>query len=406
MYIPRAMEPALLEASAQFPVLLLVGARQVGKTTLLRRMCGKDRAYVTLDDPALRMLANEDPALFLQRFPPPVLIDEIQYSPGLLPHLKIASDETRKPGMFWLTGSQHFRIMQGVTESLAGRAAVVELLGLSGREIDRRGPAADPFLPTRRTIERLAESMRRHTSQSLFAGVWKGSFPALSSGEVKNPDLFYSSYMQTYLERDVSSLTQVGDRDAFVRFVRACAARTAQVLNLAGLARDCDVSIPTAKRWLSVLEASMQVRLLPPYHSNATKRLMKSPKLYFLDTGLCAHLTGWSSPQTLASGAMAGAVFETHVFCEMLKGWRNALKEPGLFYYRDKDGREIDFVFEADGVLHPVEAKLAATPGPDWTSRFTALDRLGRRGEGAVICLCKEWIPLDRGNAAVPVGIL
>ncbi|MHC5057681.1 MAG: ATP-binding protein [Planctomycetota bacterium] len=406
MYFPRAVERALRAASKQFAVVLVTGPRQVGKTTLLRHLCEKGRGYVTLDDPGLRVLANEDPELFLQRFPPPVLIDEIQYAPGLLPGIKMAVDASRKPGRFWMTGSQQFRMMKGVTESLAGRVAVVGLLGFSGRERDRRELDVPPFLPRGPELKKLGASSRVQTSRSLFRAIWQGSYPALVAGETRDRDLFYSSYLQTYLQRDVSDLAQVGDMDAFVRFLRACAARTARMLNMTELANDCDVSVPTVKRWLSVLTASMQAGLLQPYHTNVTKRLMKTPKLYFLDTGLCSYLTGWSSPETLASGAMAGAVFETFVFGELLKSWRNKLREPRIYYYRDKDRREVDFVFDLDGKLHPVEAKLSASPKKDWVRHFAALDRLGPRGPGAVVCLSRDLVPLDRKSNAVPVGFL
>jgi hypothetical protein len=237
--------------------------------------------------------------------------------------------------------------------------------------------------------------------------IWTGFFPAISIGAATNRDLFFSSYLQTYLERDVRDLSQVGDRRAFVRFVQACAARTARMLNLSDLARDVDVSVNTAKTWLSVLEASYQVVLLHPYHTNVTKRLVKTPKLYFLDTGLCAYLTEWTSPETLMSGAMSGSLFETYVFAEMLKSYWHRVRRPNLYYYRDKDGNEVDFVFEQDQILYPVEVKLSATPRREWGRVFSVLSRLGKPvGEGAVICLCSEAIPLDTHVMALPVGVI
>lgn len=407
MYFKRTIESRIKEISRQFPVLLVTGARQVGKTTLLKHLCEKDRHYVTLDDLMLRSMANNDPALFLQRFPPPVLIDEIQYAPSLLPYIKMEVDSTGKKGQFWLTGSQQFVMMKGITESLAGRVALIDLLGFSARERYRKTGIVDPFLPVKECMEQRLKSSHEASLKTVFKDIWTGSFPALVAGAVKDRDVFYSSYLQTYLQRDVSSLTQVGNQESFVRFMKACAARTGQMLNYSDLARDVDVSMPTIKSWISILVASYQVYLLYPYFSNITKRLVKRPKLYFMDTGLCAHLTGWSSPEILSSGAMCGAIFETYVFGEILKSWWHRVRQPRIYYYRDKDGKEIDFLLEHDGILNPVEAKLSATPKSDWAKPFQSLRKLKVNiGQGAVVCLYPEEIPLTRGITIVPVGLL
>lgn len=401
------MRDCWMEASAQFPVLLLTGPRQVGKTTLLQHLCPKNRRYVTLDDPNLRTLAREDPALFIERFESPVLIDEIQYAPQLLPRIKMAVDAARKPGLFWLTGSQQFQMMKGISETLAGRVGILNLLGFSGRERFRLDLDVPPFTPTPTCITQREATGKRLTLRQLYQAIWLGSFPALVAGPARNRDLFFSSYVQTYLQRDVRDLAQVGNEASFLRFVKACAARTGQLLNYSDLARDADVSVNTAKSWLSILQASFQVVLLQPFHANVTKRLAKRPKLYFLDTGLCAYLTEWSSPETLEAGAMAGSILETCVFAELLKSWWHRGKEPRIYYYRDKQGKEIDFLLVQDRKVYPIEVKKSASPAADALHVLEAARPAGMAiGDGVVICLCRDVLPLTKSARAVPVGIL
>jgi predicted AAA+ superfamily ATPase len=406
-YFNRALEDRWLEAAAQFPVLLLTGPRQVGKTTTLEYLCEADRRYVTLDDLALRSLAREDPSLFLQRFPPPVLIDEIQYAPELLPEIKVLVDSRRSPGSFWLTGSQQFQMMKGVAETLAGRVAVVNLLGFSVREKDRRKSTLEPFLPAPDMLEERQKTGGSTSLPKVYRDIWLGSFPALATGEVRDRDLFYRSYLQTYLERDVRSLMRIGDLETFRRFVRACAARTAQLLNYADLARDVDLSVNTARAWMSILVASFQVYLLQPYHSNVTKRLIKTPKLYFLDTGLCSYLTEWSSPETLEAGAMSGALLETHVFVEVLKSWWHRLRECPCYFVRDKEGREIDLLLSRDNQLFPIEVKKAAKVDRQIVTRFAMLRGIApQTGPGGVVCFYPKILPIDPSTTSIPVGLL
>lgn len=403
MYLTRTLESWFKEASRQFPVLLVTGARQVGKTTFLRHASEPERTYVTLDDPLVLALAKSDPALFMQRFPPPVLIDEIQYAPELLPYVKMACDQRRSPNLFWLTGSQQFQMMRGVSESLAGRVGVLQLLGFSRRELLGRGETSQPFLP----LPEETDASSPLDLMELYRLIWRGSFPAIALNEQGDRDLFYGSYIQTYLQRDIRDLARVGDEMAFLRFLRAAAARTGQLLNMADLARDADVAFNTAKNWLSILKTSGIVYLLEPYHSNLTRRLVKTPKLYFLDTGLCTYLTQWSTPETLESGAMSGAILETWIMGELLKSyWHNGRQAP-FFYYRDKDKKEIDLLIVRDGTMYPLEFKKSASPGTGDIRHFSVLANLKMPvGPGAVVCLASQSLPLGPSVRSVPVASL
>lgn len=405
MYSPRTIEQAITRATSRFPALLITGARQVGKTTLLQHLGGSERTYVTLDDPLVLNLARQDPALFMQRFPAPVLIDEIQYAPELLPYIKMAVDTDRKPGQFWLTGSQQFQLMKNVSESLAGRVGIMQLLGLSRAEALGQGKDQKPFLPSVELFQK--KDCGSLTLQELYKAIWRGSFPALALDSGMDRDLFLSSYVQTYLQRDVRDLAQVGDEMAFLRFLRAAAARTGQLLNMAEMARDADVAPNTAKKWLSILQASGLVYLLEPYFTNVSKRMVKSPKLYFLDTGLASYLTEWSSPETLEAGAMSGAILETWILGEMLKSWwHNGLRAP-FYYYRDTDQKEIDLLIVQDGTVYPLEFKKTASPDKNAIRHFAVLEKLGMPiGMGAVVCLTKQTLPLTQGVWSVPVGCL
>lgn len=380
---------------------MLTGPRQVGKTTLLKTLGGADRTYVSLDDLLLRDLALSEPKLFLQRFPPPATIDEIQYAPNLLSYIKLTIDAEHRNAAYWLTGSQQFPIMKGVSESLAGRVAVVNLLGLSLRERMGQPDINSPFIPPK-TKDLPPPTARQ--SQDIFPLIHLGCFPYLIANPNTDWSFFYSSYLQTYLQRDVRDLTQVGNLIVFIRFIKACAARTGQLLNIADLARDTDIDQKTAKHWLAVLQTSNLILLLPPYHNNITKRLIKTPKLYFLDTGLAAYLTGWTSAQTLRDGAMAGPFFETFVITEIYKSHFCFSANPPLYFYRDKDGVEIDLIIEMNDTIYPVEIKKSANVSKDWVRQFRTLQRLDQTiGNGAVICLSDVSLPIDEQNVAVAV---
>ena len=404
MYVSRTLEAFV--ASCRFPVLMVCGARQVGKTTLLKHASQSDRTYVTLDDPLVQSLAREDPALFMQRFAPPVLIDEIQYAPQLLPYIKMAVDRQRTPGQFWLTGSQHFHLLQGASESLAGRVGIVQLLGLSRRE--RLGRGADgPFLPTPDAVGDRVRTGGPLGLKELYRLIWRGDFPAIALDEQMDWGLFYSAYLQTYLQRDIRDLARVGDEFSFLRFLRAAAARTGQILNFSDLARDADVAPNTAKTWLSILQTSGMVYLLEPYYTNLTKRLVKSPKLYFVDTGLCAYLTEWASPETLEAGAMSGPILESWIVSELLKSYRHNGRLAPFYYYRDRDGKEIDLLVLQDGAIYPLEFKKTASPTKNHIRHFQALKKLNRPvGGGGVICLAEQSLPLAEAALSIPVSAL
>ncbi len=408
--LPRTLARTVQRISSRFPVLMLTGPRQVGKTTLLQMCAGGDRRYVTLDDMDARSLAQRDPALFLQTWPPPALIDEVQYAPQLFSAIKMNVDHSQTNGAFWLTGSQKFQMMRGVTESLAGRVAIVDLLGFSQAELQGRAATSQPFLPTPEWISHARQTsagMNGNALMEIYQRIWLGAYPRLNEQGPAARDVFYRSYIQTYIQRDVQDVLKVSDQLAFNRFLGAVAARTGQLLNYASLARDVDIDNKTAKAWLSVLETSGLVHLLQPYYSNLTKRLVKTPKLYFLDTGLAAYLTKWPSAASLEAGSQAGAMLETWLFAEILKSyWHNGLEAP-FYYYRDTNQREIDLLIESGDSLYPVEFKKTASPSQNASNSFATLERLGKTvGSGAVVCFVERDIPLSAQVTAIPAGYL
>ncbi|OGT59861.1 MAG: ATPase [Gammaproteobacteria bacterium RIFCSPHIGHO2_12_FULL_45_12] len=406
MYLERTLKSHLKQVDKQFPVLIITGPRQVGKTTILQHLAKSTRHYVTLDDPNLARLAREEPSLFLQRFPGPILIDEIQYAPELLPYIKMHVDKHQKPGEFWLAGSQRFQLMKGVSESLAGRVGMVDLLGLSLKEMQGHPDIAEPFLPIQNQLNKRNKFSKELSLKDIYQIIWRGSFPRMVTENIDR-DVFFSSYVQTYLQRDVRDLANVGDSHLFLKFMRAAAARSGQLLNMSDMARDIGITPATAHSWLSILETSGVVYLLEPYHTNVTKRLIKTPKLYFLDTGLCAYLTEWSSPETLEAGAMSGAILETFILTEILKSyWHNGKRAP-IYFYRDKDKREIDLLIVKDDTIYPVEFKKTGNIDKRLIQTFSTLDRLGKKiGEGGLICLTSSLLPMSASVTAIPVGLL
>ena len=418
MYIHRAAEDTIRSLSSSYAIVLVSGPRQTGKTTLLQYLAdeeekrtGKRRTYVTLDNPRLRQIARNNPEYFLQVYPPPVLIDEVQYAPELFPYLKMYVDTHHQvPGAIWLTGSQTFVMMKQVTESLAGRIALVTLLGLSQSEIE--GIVSEPFSLDAGRLRKRETIVPGRSVGDIYSRIYKGGMPALYSDLKKNAETYYAGYTDSYLSRDVSELSQVGDKDAFYRFLVATAARTGRMLVYADLAKDADISPQMAKRWLSVLEASHIVVLVRPYYSNIIKRIVKAPLLHFLDTGLCSYLLGWNSPDVLERGAMAGNMLETFVFTEIYKSYLNAGRIPPVFYYRDDDKREIDLMILENGVLTPIEIKKKELPDTrslrhiSYLRKQLASSREITVGAGALICFCDVVQPIDENTWAIPVRLL
>lgn len=404
-YINRTLEDFFKTATNQFPAMLVTGPRQTGKTTFLKHLSNSERHYVTLDDPIIRSLAKDDPALFLQRFKVPILIDEIQYAPNLLSYIKISIDKNPSPGQFWLTGSQQFHLMKNVSESLAGRVGIVNLQGFSQNELKNR---TESLIFTPSIIDyKINTTQKAILLPELYHKIWLGSFPALHKGDLIDRDLFYSSYVQTYLQRDVRDLANVGNESSFFKFLKVCAARTGQILNMRDLCRDSDINHATGKNWLSILQSSGIVYLLEPFHSNINKRLIKSPKIYFLDTGLAAWLSEWSTPETLEVGVMSGAFLETWVLSEILKSWWHNGKQAPIFYYRDKDKKEVDLLIYRDGTIFPIEIKKTASPKKDMIRHFKVLNTLKIPiGPGCLICLATDILPITDAVTTFPVGYL
>ncbi len=407
-YIYRHMEDRILELSKTYSAILLTGPRQAGKTTMLQKLAEKEnigREYVTLDDLTQRDMAKNDPALFLQIHKPPLFIDEVQYAPELFTYIKIHVDKHHNPGDFWLTGSQIFRLMKGVQESLAGRVALLHMSPMSQREI-----IGAPCVPFTTDIERfLAERNQIHpvTTPELFERIWRGSMPGLVSGQYSDRNIFYSSYLSTYMERDVRELSGNVDALKFNRFVTAVAARCSQLLNYKALADDVDIDIQISKAWINILETLGIIFLLHPYSNNVLKRTIKTPKVYFYDTGLVCYLTRWSSPEVTESGAMSGALLENLAVSEIMKSYQNAGLEPYLYFYRDRDSKEIDVILEGDGKLCPLEIKKTATPDKRLTRVFGVIDKSPLRlGTGAVLCVAEQFSAFDKDNLIVPIWMI
>ena len=405
-HIKRHISHALDRYASSFPAVLITGARQTGKTTLLRNFkkeADPSISYITFDDPAEQLSAVSDSKTFLQLHPTPVIFDEIQYVPQLFPYLKMAIDKDRHNGMFYVSGSQQFHLMENISESLAGRIGILHLTPFSLRE-RFEDSFTSPFIPSRDFILQRKPSCKSLAPLDLWNIIQGGSFPEVCVSTIQSQD-FYGSYVKTYIERDVRSLTQIGDELLFLKFVSVTAARTGQLVNYADIARTTGISESTAKKWLSILVSSGLVFLLQPYSSNVEKRVVKTPKLYFMDTGLAAYLTKWHNSEVLMSGAMAGAYFETFVITEILKSFYNNGIEPPVYFYRDKDKIEIDLLIEDNGVLYPIEIKMTSSPAKKDATAFSILQRIksSNIAPGIIICTGSSLKSIAPDVLAVPV---
>lgn len=414
--IKRHLEAVLARRAQNSKAVLLTGPRQVGKSTLLQHLF-QNANQVTFDDDLLLAQAAEDPRLFLKSNPCPLLIDEVQKCPSIFSSLKIVLDKTDDTANYFLTGSQKLQLMESISESLSGRISIHELDGLSLREVDGI-PFNRHFLPSESYLNEREKQLTKH--DNIWSIIHRGSYPELYSNPEKEWVDFYQSYVKTYLERDVNQLIKAKNYLTFVKFMTAIAARTGQILNCSNIASEIGVSAVTITEWISILEKSGIVYLLKPYTSSALNRAIKSPKIYFRDTGLCCYLTRWLTPETLENGAMAGAIFETFVVNEILKSYSNEGLDYdfSVFYYNGKDKKkkktngtyetiegEIDLILSENGILYPVEIKLSSSPKAEMASHFDVLDKVPdkKRGMGAIVCLYDKKLYLRDNLVVLPV---
>ena len=412
IYIKRLLENDIIDNSKSFPVVLICGPRQVGKTTILEQLSNNDLNYVSLDDPLERKIAKQDPALFLENHKTPLIIDEIQYATELLPYIKIKIDKARldalknginTTGLYYLTGSQMFTMMQNVSESLAGRVGIIDMYGLSYSEIV--GMEQSYFLPTKENcIKR--QNIERPDTYEVFEKIVRGSFPALYQNKNISTEKFYNSYLRTYLERDIRDMVTIKEESKFLTFLSAVASRTGQLLNYDNIAKDAEIDNKTAKNWISLLHTSGLIFLLQPYSNNPTTRAIKTPKMYFTDTGLACYLAGYSDARTLEKSAINGCMFETYVVMEIVKSFVNDNKDPRLYlnFYRDSNQTEIDLVITMNNNVYPIEIKKSKNPNINMIKNFKILNKGEKEvGEGGIICMVEKIIPLDKNNIAIPI---
>ncbi len=406
-YIPRELERKVIKSNGFFKAVLVTGARQVGKTTMLKHLAeGTERKYVSMDNAMARELAQSDPVLFFQTYKPPILIDEVQKAPELFEQIKIICDETDEPGLIWLTGSQQYQMMEKVRETLAGRIAIFELFSLSQRE--KAQIVYDEELDF--SLEKLQARQRRVGKNDVikvFRHIWEGGMPQLQGADDEMRQDYFNSYIDTYLMRDVAEAGGITDTVRFRKFLAGCAALVSEQVNYSTLAESADISNPTAKEWLRVLQGLHIVYLLEPYSNNALKRLTKTPKLYFCDTGLCAYLSMWLTPDVLMNGAASGHYYENYVVMELVRNYKYARSKANLTYYRDSNSKEIDVFVEENNIIHPLEIKKSASPDRREVKKYGILDKAElTRGTGGLVCMCEEPVPIDEKNCFIPSNLI
>lgn len=406
-YIKRELERKFVHMSSFFKVVLVTGARQVGKTTMLKHLAeGTDRTVVSLDNLMARELARTDPVLFFQTYKPPVLIDEVQYAPQLFEQIKVLTEENAEPGRFWLTGSQQYNMMKNVRETLAGRVGILELYSLSQRE--KAGISVNDNLDfSLQALLSRQKVMPGNDIVRIFEHIWRGGMPQVVSADSEQLQEYFNSYIDTFLMRDVAAFGGIADTVRFGRFLKACAALVSEQLNYKTLAEAADISQPTAKDWGMLLQSLGIIYLLQPYANNALKRLAKTPKLYFCDTGLCAFLSMWLTRETLMGGAASGHYFENYVVMELLKNYAYAKSKASMTYFRDSNSKEIDVFIEENNLIHPLEIKKSANPDRREIKKYEILDKISvSRGNGGIICMTAEVIPIDEKNCFIPCSLI
>lgn len=406
-YIKRELERKFKQMDAFFKVVLVTGARQVGKTTMLKHLAkDTDRTYVSLDDLMARELAQNDPALFFQTYKPPILIDEIQHAPQLFERIKLICDNSEDTGQFWLTGSQQYSMMKHVRETLAGRIGILELYSLSQRE--KTGVCFDdPLDFSLENLQKRQKEIAPNDIIDVFEHIWRGGMPQVQNADEEMRQEYYSSYVDTYLMRDVAEVGGITNSAKFMKLLKACAALTAEQVNYATLAAAADISEPTAKDWVRILEGLGIIYLLQPYSNNELKRLVKTPKLYFCDTGLCSYLSMWLTRDTLMNGAASGHYFENYVVIELLKNYAYGKTKANLSYYRDSNAKEIDVFVELNGFIHPLEIKKSAVPDRKEVKKYELIDKASiPRGGGGIVCMCDKPVPIDEKNSFIPSNLI